>query len=79
PSHFLQEALLDFDNLDFQKWIDLMGIPTYIGSSNRVYPESGIKPIAVLNAILDVLKKRGVAIQYQHDWTGWNANKNLVF
>ena len=79
PSHFLQEALLDFDNLDFQKWIDLMGIPTYIGSSNRVYPESGIKPIAVLNAILDVLKKRGVAIQYQHDWTGWNGNKNLIF
>ena len=79
PSHFLQEALLNFDNLDFQKWIDQMGIPTYIGSSKRVYPESGIKPIAVLNAILDVLKKRGVAVHYQHDWTGWNANKNLVF
>jgi hypothetical protein len=38
-----------------------MGIPTFIGSSKRVYPESGIKPIAVLNAILDVLNKRGVA------------------
>ena len=79
PSHFLQEALLDFDNLDFQKWIDLMGIPTYIGSSKRVYPVSGIKPIEVLNAILDVLNKRGVNIQYQHTWTGWNTNKDLVF
>lgn len=79
PSDFIQEALLDFDNLDFQKWIDLMGIPTYIGSSKRIYPESGIKPIAVLNAILDVLHKRGVAIQYQHTWTGWNANNDLVF
>ncbi len=79
PSDFIQEALLDFDNDDFQKWIDLMGIPTYIGSSKRVYPESGIKPIAVLNAILDVLNKRGVAIQYQHSWKGWNANHDLIF
>jgi uncharacterized flavoprotein (TIGR03862 family) len=79
PSHFIQEALLDFDNQDFQKWIDLMGIPTFIGSSKRVYPESGIKPIAVLNAILDVLNKRGVNIQYQHTWTGWNTNQDLIF
>lgn len=79
PADFLQEALLDFDNYDFQKWIDLTGIPTYIGSSKRVYPENGIKPIAVLNAILDVLHKRGVAISYQHTWTGWNNNNNLVF
>jgi uncharacterized flavoprotein (TIGR03862 family) len=79
PSHFIQEALLDFDNRDFQKWIDLMGIPTYIGSSKRVYPETGIKPIAVLNAILDVLKKKGVAIQYEHTWMGWNSNDDLVF
>lgn len=56
-----------------------MGIPTYIGSSKRVYPENGIKPIAVLNAILDVLNKRGVVIQYQHTWMGWNANNDLVF
>lgn len=56
-----------------------MGIPTYIGTSKRVYPESGIKPIEVLNAILDVLNKRSVAIQYQHTWTGWNTNQDLVF
>jgi uncharacterized flavoprotein (TIGR03862 family) len=79
PSHFIQEALLDFDNHDFQKWIDLMGVPTYIGSSKRVYPESGIKPIAVLNAILDVLNKRGVAIHYQYNWTGWDAKHDIVF
>lgn len=79
PSHFLQEALLDFDNHDFRNWIDTIGIPTYIGSSKRVYPESGIKPIAVLNAILDVLDKQGVDIQYKHTWTGWTSNNDLVF
>jgi uncharacterized flavoprotein (TIGR03862 family) len=79
PSDFLKEALLSFDNLDFRKWIDTIGIPTYIGSSKRVYPKSGIKPITVLSAILAVLDKQGVDIQYQHTWTGWNSNQNLVF
>jgi uncharacterized flavoprotein (TIGR03862 family) len=79
PSNFLKEALLSFDNLDFRKWIDTIGIPTYIGSSKRVYPKSGIKPITVLNAILDILEKNHVAVQYQHIWTGWNSNQDLVF
>jgi uncharacterized flavoprotein (TIGR03862 family) len=56
-----------------------MGIPTFIGSSKRVCPESGIKPVAVLNAILDVLNKRGVSINYQYTWKGWNTNQDLIF
>jgi uncharacterized flavoprotein (TIGR03862 family) len=79
PSDFLKEALLTFDNQDFRNWIDTIGIPTYIGSSKRVYPKSGIKPITVLNAILYILDKQGVAIQYQQTWTGWNSNQYLVF
>ncbi|PWA09184.1 BaiN/RdsA family NAD(P)/FAD-dependent oxidoreductase [Flavobacterium laiguense] len=79
PPHFLQEALLNFDNQDFRNWIDTIGIPTYIGSSKRVYPESGIKPIAVLNAILAVLDKQGTDIQYNRIWTGWNSSHDLVF
>ena len=79
PPHFLEKALLDFDNNDFREWIDSIGIPTYIGSSKRVYPESGIKPITVLNAILDVLTKQNVVIQYQHTWTGWTDENSLVF
>jgi uncharacterized flavoprotein (TIGR03862 family) len=79
PPHFLEEALLNFDNQDFRNWIDTIGIPTYIGSSKRVYPESGIKPIAVLNAILAVLDKQDTDIQYKHTWTGWNSNHDPVF
>lgn len=79
PPHFLEKALLDFDNDDFRKWIGTIGIPTYIGSSKRVYPESGIKPITVLNAILGVLAKQGVTIQLQHTWTGWTSNDAVVF
>ena len=79
PPHFLEKALLDFDNEDFRHWIDSIGIPTYIGSSKRVYPESGIKPITVLNAILNVLDKQGVAIEYQQTWKGWTNENDIVF
>lgn len=79
PPHFLEKALLDFDNEDFRHWIDSIGIPTYIGSSKRVYPESGIKPITVLNAILGLLDKQGVAIEYQHTWKGWTNENDIVF
>jgi uncharacterized flavoprotein (TIGR03862 family) len=79
PPHFLEKALLDFDNEDFRKWIDSIGIPTYIGSSKRVYPVSGIKPITVLNAILNVLDKQGVAIEYQQTWKGWTNENDIVF
>ena len=79
PPHFLEKALLNFDNNDFRDWIDTIGIPTYIGSSKRVYPERGIKPITVLNAILELLDKQGVSIRYQHTWTGWTSNDDLVF
>jgi uncharacterized flavoprotein (TIGR03862 family) len=79
PTHFLQQALLDFDNQDFRNWIDAIGIPTYIGSSKRVYPKSGTKPIEVLKAILNVIDKQGVVIQHKHTWTGWTNNDNLLF
>lgn len=79
PPHFLEKALLNFDNDDFRDWINTIGIPTYIGSSKRVYPERGIKPITVLNAILELLDKQGVAIRYQHTWTGWTSNDDLIF
>jgi uncharacterized flavoprotein (TIGR03862 family) len=75
----LKKPLLDFDNDALQKWLKDIGIPTFIGSSKRVFPEKGIKPIEVLNAIVDVLSKRGVKIQHEHTWTGWNEDDNLIF
>ena len=79
PTSFLKEPLRCFNNVNFRKWLDNIGIPTYIGSSRRIYPEKGIKPVAVLNAILKVLKKQQVNIMYEHTWTGWNSNNELLF
>ena len=79
PSDFLKKSLTDFDNDELQVWLDEIGIPTFIGSSKRVYPVKGIKPIEVLNAIVNVLSNKGVEIQHEHTWTGWNKDNHLVF
>ena len=79
PAHFLREALNEFDNHDFRNWLDSIGVSTYVGSSKRVYPEIGIKPIAVLNAMVTVLKKQDVDIRYDHIWRGWTSKGALVF
>jgi uncharacterized flavoprotein (TIGR03862 family) len=78
PNEFLDKALLDFTNIDFRNWLDQIGIPTHIGSSKRVYPKDGIKPIEVLNTILKSLKEKGVIIKYEHTFSNWDDNSNPV-
>jgi len=77
PNDFLQDALLQFDNDSYRKWLSDLGITTFIGSSKRVYPEKGIKPIEVLNAILQKIKENEVEIKYEQTWKGWKNDKLL--
>ncbi|WP_117884331.1 BaiN/RdsA family NAD(P)/FAD-dependent oxidoreductase [Aureibaculum luteum] len=78
PNNFLEKALLDFTNTDFRNWLDQIEISTYIGSSKRVYPTEGIKPIEVLNAILNTLKEKGVIIKYEQTFSGWDDHNNPI-
>ena len=78
PASFLKEAILNFTNADFRYWLEQIGIPTFIGSSKRVYPTAGIKPIEVLNAILIHLKEKGVAIKYEHTFSDWDTDNNPI-
>jgi uncharacterized flavoprotein (TIGR03862 family) len=79
PSGFLKEALLAFSNTDLQSWLNEIGVPTFIGSSKRVYPEEGIKPIEVLNAILNKLKQKKVNFKFEYNWVGWNDLDQPIF
>ena len=78
PNNFLDKALLDFTNTDFRNWLDQIEISTYVGSSKRVYPTEGIKPIEVLNAILNTLKEKGVIIKYEQTFSGWDDHNNPI-
>ena len=60
PEYFLKEALLDFDSAALRKWLLQLGVPTFEGSSGRVFPERGITPADILKKIKQKLIFQGV-------------------
>jgi uncharacterized flavoprotein (TIGR03862 family) len=79
PNTFLKPSLLAFNNENFRTWLLDIGIETFVGSSNRVYPLKGIKPIQVLNAVLEVVKQKHVQIKSQRTFIGFNEDGCLHF
>jgi uncharacterized flavoprotein (TIGR03862 family) len=79
PSTYLEKSLCLFSNLDLQNWLRQIGIETYVGSSKRIFPVKEIKPIQVLNAILNELKNKNVQLKMKHEWKGWNDRNEIVF
>lgn len=71
-SRFLEEYTHDqikqfvrsFSQADLRSWLSSLGIPTFVGTSERVFPEKGIKPIEVLQAILQELKRLGCQFHF---------------
>ena len=74
PASFLEDALRHFSNINFRDWLASIGIETFVGSSKRVFPMKRIKPIEVLQAILNQIESNGVVIRYQSKWNGRSAN-----
>jgi uncharacterized flavoprotein (TIGR03862 family) len=79
PESFLSDSIQKFTNQDLRNWLDETGIPTFVGSSNRVYPVKGIKPIEVLKAFETKLQNNNVTIKHDHKWLGWDADDSLQF
>ena len=79
PSGFLNEAICCFDSSSLREWLLQLGIPTYEGSSKRVFPEKGITPAEVLKKIRQKLEKQGVEFYPKHAFTGFGEAGNLNF
>lgn len=79
PPTYLEKSIRSFSNLDLQTWLKNIGIETFIGSSKRVFPIKGIKPIDVLNAFLNQLKNKNIPLKTKHEWKGWNDKNELLF
>lgn len=75
PASFLKSALLNFDSMATRTWLKELGIPTFIGSSGRVFPEKGIKPIAVLNALKDCMVKQDTQLYFEHECVDFSSGK----
>lgn len=79
PASFLDKALDNFSNVDLRTWLLSLGIPTFVGSSGRVFPEKGIKPIEVLKCIEAHLIKRNIKFEFKKTFTGWDKENSLEF
>jgi uncharacterized flavoprotein (TIGR03862 family) len=79
PAGFLKDAICDFDSLALREWMLQLGIPTYEGSSKRVFPEKGITPAEVLKKIRLKLEKQGVEFYPKHAFSGFGESGDLNF
>lgn len=78
PHDFLKEALLKNGSSKMRSWLSDLGIPTFIGTSDRVFPEKGIKPIQVLKKIKDRLVKKGVIFFFHHEFIRFDEKCNVI-
>jgi uncharacterized flavoprotein (TIGR03862 family) len=73
------ESILDqFNPASVRQWVHSLGIDTFIGTSNRVFPV-GMKAEPILQAWLKRLRKAGVNFHMHHKWCGWSKAGSLVF
>jgi uncharacterized flavoprotein (TIGR03862 family) len=79
PTSFLDSALTHFTNEDLRAWLLNLGIPTFVGSSGRVFPEKGIKPIEVLKSIQSFLQNKKVKFEFEKTFTSWDKSNGLIF
>jgi hypothetical protein len=79
PAGFMDMALSEFDPADLRKWLSSMGIPTFVGSGGRVFPEKGIRPIDVLDKIKKKLLNQGVQFHMQHELAGFDNTRHVTF
>lgn len=72
-------ALLeDFGPTQLRDWIHGLGIATFVGSSQRVFP-SDMKAAPLLRAWLHRLREAGVRLHMRHRWQGWGDDHCLQF
>ncbi len=59
-------------------WAQGLGVPTFVGSSGRVFPVD-MKAAPLLRAWLHRLRAAGVRFHMRHRWLGWDAQGALRF
>jgi uncharacterized flavoprotein (TIGR03862 family) len=67
-----------FDGQALRAWVHELGIKTFVGSSQRVFPEQ-MKAAPLLRAWLHRLRLLGVRFYPRYRWQGWTAEGALHF
>ncbi len=79
PPGLLNEAIRNFGHEELRKWLTAMNIPTFVGSSGKVFPEKGITPAQVLKAILQELNQKGVIFHLKHRLKSFKEDMMFTF
>ena len=79
PAPFMAAAIRQFDNEALRQWLHRHGVPTFVGTSKRVFPEASLKPFVVLNRLVAAVEDNGVKIRTEMTWTGWTDTGALQF
>jgi uncharacterized flavoprotein (TIGR03862 family) len=74
----LAPTLAAFGAQQLRDWVHGLGVETFIGSSQRVFPKE-MKAAPLLRAWLHRLRVAGLRIHVRHRWTGWTADGALRF
>ncbi len=69
----IEPLLRRFPPDDVRAWASDLGIPTFVGTSGRVFPV-GMKASPLLRAWLKRLDEAGVRFHLRHRWLGWDAD-----
>ncbi|MEM8909847.1 MAG: TIGR03862 family flavoprotein, partial [Bacteroidota bacterium] len=72
PNSLLAPALGAFDVVATRNWLNDLGIPTFVGTSRRVFPQPEIKPAQVLQKWKDRLLDQGVTFHLHHRFIGFS-------
>ncbi|MGI4849049.1 MAG: TIGR03862 family flavoprotein, partial [Janthinobacterium lividum] len=65
-------TLADFGPSEVQQWVHELGIETFVGSSNRVFPRD-MKAAPLLRAWLQRLRSSGTTLHTRHRFLGWSG------
>ena len=74
----LTPLLQSFGAQQLCDWVHGLGIATFTGTSQRVFPKE-MKAAPLLRAWLHRLRTAGVRIHVRHRWTGWDESGGLRF
>ncbi len=74
----LEAPLRAFGARTLRDWARDLGIETFVGSSQRVFP-TAMKAAPLLRAWLHRLRGAGLRIHVRHRWLGWTADNALRF
>ena len=69
--------LRHFSPADLRAWAADLGIPTFVGTSGRIFPLADYKPAQLLRAWLDRLRELGVELKTRHRWLGFIGDQGL--